>query len=226
MKKLGLVVAVEIDAVLQDLGTCEKKERFCGFPVYWYTIANCQLVVIHTGAGEIAAAATTQLLIAHFGVELVVNFGVVGGLTPEMAQCQCCVVEKVVHYDFDTSEVDHCPVGQYVTDYPTVYIPCSPELLEKALTLNPKLQKVTCASGDKFIGDPEKKAELHRKFGAQICEMEAAGIVLTCNRSRIPCLLVKAVADSMTGGAEEYHTGMEKAARICLSLAVQVMEQL
>ena len=32
------------------------------------------------------------------------------------------------------------------------------------------------------------------------CEMEAAGIVLTSNRNRVPCLLIKIVSDSVSGG--------------------------
>ena len=38
---------------------------------------------------------------------------------------------------------------------------------------------VVCASGDKFIADSEQKIKVHEMFDADICEMEAAGIVLT-----------------------------------------------
>ena len=33
--------------------------------------------------------------------------------------------------------------------------------------------------------------------------MEAAAIVMTCDRAGIPCLLIKAVSDGVTGGEEE-----------------------
>ena len=49
---------------------------------------------------------TTQFLISKFDVDLIVNFGVVGGLTPEMELAKTCIVESVIHYDFDTSEAD------------------------------------------------------------------------------------------------------------------------
>ena len=66
---------------------------------YEYRFCGAELFVIHAGCGELAAAAATQLLIICYKVDLVVNFGVVGGLTPQMALLKCCVVRSVVHYD-------------------------------------------------------------------------------------------------------------------------------
>ena len=153
---------------------------------------------LNCGAGEIAAAAATQFLISQMEVDFIVNFGVVGGLTEEMTKTKMCVVESVVHYDFDTTEVDAVEVGRYLT-YPDIYIPTTPDLVEKAENLQPDLKRVVCASGDKFIGNPEKRRKWTGYLGADICEMEAAGIVLTSNRNRVPCPLIKIVSDSVSG---------------------------
>ena len=103
-RKIGLLVAVEMDSVFARYGTPGKTERRGGFDVFHYENEQYILYVIHSGIGEIAAAAAAQLLIDRYGVELIVNFGVVGGLTEEMAQTRTCVVTRVVHYDFDVSE--------------------------------------------------------------------------------------------------------------------------
>lgn len=225
MKKIGMIVAVEIQAVLEKYGQGLEEQFVDGFTVNVLHKDKATLYIVKTGAGEIAAAAGTQLLISKFGVDCVINFGVVGGLTPEMALAKTAVVEKVVHYDFDTSEIDHVEVGRYM-DYPSVHIPCDEGLLKKALELQPELKPVVCASGDKFIGDPAKKAALHEQFGADICEMEAAGILLTCKRSSIPCLMIKTVSDSISGGAEEFASEVNRSAGICLAIADQIMEQM
>ena len=185
---------------------------------------HADVYALSSGAGEIAAASGTQLLITEFKVDVIVNFGVVGGLTPQMGVTRTCVVEKVVHYDFDTSPVDHCEVGRYL-NYPERYIKATPELIEKALEVEPTLIKVACASGDKFIADPEKKAALHREFGADICEMEAAAIVLTCNRNKVPCLLLKTVSDSIHGGAEEFSKALDETAQICLKITERIIRE-
>lgn len=226
MKKIGMIVAVEIQAVLDKFGAkLIRQKNQAGYLILEYDTEKYQMIIISCGAGEIAAASGTQFLISEYHVDLIVNFGIVGGLTEEMSKTKICIVEKVVHYDFDTSIVDHVEVGRYL-EYPSIYIPTSAQLLKKATELNPTLLSVICASGDKFIADPEQKAELHKKFGAQICEMEAAGIVLTCNRNEVPCLMIKIVSDSITGGVEEFLKTKDEAAAICLELVDQMLNEM
>lgn len=225
MKKIGMIVAVEMDAVLRKYGEAAGEKKCGGWKVLTYKAAEYELYVLNCGAGEIAAAAGTQMLISEFGVDMIVNFGVVGGLTEEMSLTRVCVVEKVVHYDFDTSEIDNVEVGRYL-DYPSIYIPTTPELFKKALELQPELKKVVCASGDKFVGDPDAKRALHENFGADICEMEAAAITLTCNRHGVPCLLLKAVSDGLTGGAKEFAKELANASACCLEVTDKIIRAL
>lgn len=225
MKKIGLLVAVEMGAVLERYGAPQEKRELFGFELLRYDGDAYSIYAVRAGAGEIAAAAATELLIAVCGVDLVVNFGVVGGLTPEMALARTVVVERVVHYDFDTSEVDWAEPGRY-PEYPTPYLPATPELVEKALAVAPELKKVTCASADKFVGRAEAKRALHEKWGADICEMESAGVVLTCNRAKTPCLLIKTVSDAIEGGAEEFSREIARAAALCLDIADRIIRGL
>ena len=225
MKNIGMVVAVEMDAVLSRYGAPSEKRRVDGFEVYTYTGADYTIYALNSGAGEIAAAAATQLLISVFHADLILNFGVVGGLTEEMAKTRTCVVESVVHYDFDTSEAGWAEPARYL-DYPTAYIPASAALVERALSIEPRLKKVICASADKFVGKAERKRELHALYGAEICEMEAAGIVLTCNRSGVPCLLIKTVSDGIEGGAEEFNAELQRSAALCLAVADKIIREL
>ena len=225
MKNIGMVVAVEMDAVLSRYGAPSEKRREAGFDVYTYTGADYTFYALNSGAGEIAAAAATQLLISVFHADLILNFGVVGGLTEEMAKARTCVVESVVHYDFDTSEAGWAEPARYL-DYPTAYIPASAALVERALSIEPRLKKVICASADKFVGKAERKRELHALYGAEICEMEAAGIVLTCNRSGVPCLLIKTVSDGIEGGAEEFKAELQRSAALCLAVADKIIREL
>ncbi len=225
MKKIGLLVAVEMDAVLARYGAPQEKQLVDGFEVLRYENESYTVYAVNAGAGEISAAAATQLLISVFRVDLVVNFGVVGGLTPEMAMARTVVVESVVHYDFDISDWTGVESGRYM-QYPGPYIPATPELVDKACAIEPSLRRVICASADKFIGTEEKKRALHERWQADICEMEAAGIVLTCARRGVPCLLVKTVSDAITGGAEEFNREVGRSAGICLEIADRIIREL
>ena len=227
MKKIGMLVAIrkEMDAVLSRYGAARETALHCGFEVLTYDMPGYTLYVIHSGAGELAAASALALLLDRYEVELVVNFGVVGGLTPEMAQTKTCVVEKVVHYDFDTSAIDPTVPGQY-SEYPDAFLPATPALVERAVQIAPELKRVICASGDKFIGDAATKAALHERFGAEICEMEAAAVVLTCNRAGVPCLLIKTVVDGLLSSAEDYSTGLTHTAERCVAVADAIIREL
>ena len=225
MKKIGMLVAVEMDAVLRRYGTAERREKRSGFEIHVYDMGAYELYAIRSGAGEISAAAATQMLIDRFEVELVVNFGVVGGLPEEMALAHTVVVESVVHYDFDTSAWDGCEVGRYAA-YPTPRVPTTPEPVARALALYPELKKVVCASADKFVAGGEAKRTLHERFGADICEMEAAAVVLTCSRAGVPCLVIKTVSDGITGGAEEFSKELTRSAEICLSITDEIIRAL
>ena len=225
MKKIGLVIAVEIQAFNYRYGEPDEIIWIRKQKVRKYIKDTYELYVMQSGAGEIAAASTTQFLISEFDVEMILNYGVVGGLTEEISKSRICVVKDVVHYDFDTSVADQCEVGRYL-NYPSVYLPTTGRLWKEAVLIATELKPVRCASGDKFIADVKDKERLAEYFNADICEMEAAGIVLTCNRNDVPCLLIKMVADGITGGAEEYHKEALNSAKKCLEVFEKVIVNL
>ena len=224
-RKIGLLVAVEMDSVFARYGTPGKTERRGGFEIFHYENEQYILYAIHSGIGEIAAAAAAELLIDRYEVELVVNFGVVGGLTEEMAQTKTCVVTKVVHYDFDISGIDPLLPAQY-PGFESVYIPADEGMVEKACGICPELKPVICASADKFVGNEADKTRLHEQYGADICEMESAAVLLTCRRNEVPCLMIKAVSDGLTGGGEEYYDALQECASLCLAVTDRIIREL
>ena len=224
-KRIGLLVAVEMESVFARYGTPGKTEKHGGFEIFRYENERYDLFVINSGIGEIAAAAATGLLIDRYEVELVVNFGVVGGLTEEMALSKTCVVTRVVHYDFDLSGIDPVQPAQY-PGYEDIYLPADEELVKRALQICPELKPVICASADKFVGNQADKERLHRLYDADICEMESAAVLLTCRRNEVPCLMIKAVSDGLTGGGEEFYEAVQQCAAICLEVTDQIIREI
>ena len=223
--KIGMIVAMEreIESAISAFGSPLRTESVCGMNISVYKIADSEIYLTRSGAGEIYAAGAAQLLITRYSVDAIVNYGIVGGLTEEMTLCRTVAVDKVVHYDFDTSPVDGCGPARYI-NYPSIYLETDKTLLNRALAAVPGLKKVICASGDKFVADPEKKRELHEKYGADICEMESAGIFLTADRAGVPVLMIKSVSDSLFGGAAEAEKNVEEAASECVRALMAVLE--
>lgn len=195
MKKLGFVVAMssELKDFLNGFGKIEQT-TFGEFIVYFVNANDKQLYIIQSGVGEIHSAMATQYLITKYQVEVVINFGVCGKLNNNLKLLDSVVIDRLIHYQFDTSFLDHCEVGKY-SQYDSVFIKTDRNLINRVVEYFPNIKMVTCASGDKFIGEIKDKQMLVNDFKSDICEMESAGILLTCNANDIPCLMIKSVSD-------------------------------
>lgn len=221
--KIGIVIAVETASFLKRYSV--KTEQKHGFTVFLTNIANKDVVAIESMPGEIYAACATQFLIDEYGVDFVINYGIVGSLCEEIKSCKTVFIEKLVHYGFDTSEADGCEVGRYL-NYPNVFLSVRPEIVGLLKKVAPEIPFVVCASGDKFLGNIKEKEQVRKDFSADICEMESAGILLTCDRNDIPCCFIKTVADSLFDGAEEYYLAKEKASDTCLTVVEKLLSRL
>lgn len=224
-KRVGIVVAIEINAIFDLYGQCKKLDSPSGFALYLVERDNYSIYIAQSGMGECAASAACQLLISRFNVSMIINFGVVGGLTAEMKQLKVCLVDKVVHYKYDCSEFLPMVVGQ-VDGYDSIFIKTNENLVKNALAFNGELALATCCSGDKFIGTAEEKTYLHEEFRGDICDMESAGIVLTCDANKVPCILFKAVSDGLSDGAAGFFAELDRASRKCLEIADKILDKI
>lgn len=223
--RIGIVIAIETDAVFSYYKDVEKLSCPTGFELFRVKREGQEIYMIHTGMGEIAAAAGVQYLITACGAEMIVNFGVVGGLSAEMALRKLCIVQRVVHYKYDCSEFMDLAVGQ-LPEHDSIFLRPDAALTEKALVCCPELMPVTCCSGDKFVGTAEEKLSLHERFEGDVCDMESAGIVLTCEMNGVPCLLLKAVSDGLANAAGSFYEELQGAAYECLKVTDEVIGKL
>ncbi|MBO7389829.1 MAG: 5'-methylthioadenosine/S-adenosylhomocysteine nucleosidase, partial [Clostridia bacterium] len=148
------------------------------------------------GIGEIASSAATALLIGKFECSYIINFGLVGTFRPEYRGA-LVAVKDVVHYDFDLTafgQVRGCPA-----DFTSPYFSVYSEGLSRLSAFD--LPLVRLASGDKFISDPLISARIASDFSADICDMEGAGIAITCARAGIPFNMIKLVSDGADSSA-------------------------
>lgn len=218
----GLIVAIETEAVFRHYGEVRELDAPHGFKLYCISRADYEVYVLQTGMGEIAAAAGTQFLISKCGVSVIVNFGVVGGLTPDMKKRKLCLVDRVVHYKYDCSEFMDLVPGQ-VDGHDSVYLETSDNLRRRVLSVIDCMPSAVCCSGDKFVGTEAEKRHLHERFGGDVCDMESAGIVLTCEINRVPCVLIKAVSDGLADGAGGFFEELRAASLDCVAAADTVM---
>lgn len=221
---IGIFTAMQKEAV-SFLNNGFTAEKIGDFSFYKFKLGDHDAILCCPPyVGEIAASAATQLLITNFRVDVVFDFGVVGALTKDVALRSFVYVRDVVHYEMDTSSVDGVPVGRY-SCFDGTAVAANKFLLNKALSAK-TFPLARCASGNKFIDSPEVKSRLYSDFGAEICDMESAGVLFTCNFNHVPCLIVKCVSDSLVGGQNEYRQNVTAACEEFFALATQISRDL
>ncbi|MBQ7408596.1 MAG: 5'-methylthioadenosine/S-adenosylhomocysteine nucleosidase [Clostridia bacterium] len=203
MKKIGMIVAMdkELKEFFASLGKIEKIDN-AAYDVYSATAYGKQLYIVKSGVGEIAAAGATQFLITACNVDVVLNFGICGKISQNLKILDTVVVDRVVHYQFDTSAIDNVKPGVYMFDGNpdnSVYLNANAKLVQLVVKLDSTVQKAICASGDLFVEKKEDKDMLKNEYAADVCEMEAAAILITCLRNKVDCLMVKSVSDDCDG---------------------------
>ena len=227
--KIGIIVATrtELRPFMEVFGETSAVflPKYSGYEVIKWSISSGKTIyLILSGVGEIASASSTQYLIDHFSVDGVINYGVAGGLSSEHTAMKIGIVEKIVHSDFDISLAGDYSVGEYPGHRGEPFISPTKSFIPSSLTKG--LEKFTCASADKFVGAGEPKAKLRREFGADICEMEAAGIVITCNRNDTPVTFIKAISDGADEDAEAFDNNVHEASLACVKLIANFVQHL
>lgn len=226
MKKIGMVVAMqsEVESFLAGKELSIAHESVGGFKIMKFDLGKNQIICVQSGVGEIFAASATQMLISVYGVDIILNFGVCGSLVDGIGVGRVVVVDGVVHYDFDTTAIDDVEVGRYV-QYPETVLRPDNGLIDKVLAVYPETERVICASADKFVADEKIKERLAKTYGASVCEMECAGVLLTCLNAQKPCLIIKAVSDGK-GGAEEFKQMVNMASKQYVELIYKLSEMI
>ena len=201
--KIGIITAMagETTPLYQKMGNATGEINVAGVTISKFDIDSNEIFLVRSGVGEIRAAMTFQLLVDRFDVDVVLNFGFVGSLDNRFDIGDIVLAEKIVHYQFDTSAIDNVPAGQYDGN-DSIYFTADKALIEKVQNELPyKLPEVIVASGDKFVASKEDKEYL-RTLGAQICEMECAGLVIASQRNNVPLLSMKVISDKADESAD------------------------
>lgn len=178
-KVIGLVIATkeEFKAIFGNKNINYTTIETKPFVIEELIINDKKIIAINSGVGEVYASIATQYLIDHYSPSIILNYGVVGSLSDELTLKSTVIIDKIFDYEFDTSAVDHCPLG-FRDEFNDIYVKGINEKYKSFIKDNFKsLQFVNCASGNKFIADVNIKNELFNKYQCSICEMEALGIL-------------------------------------------------
>lgn len=197
MKKVGIIFAMqeEINAFKKEINI---KNEYDIFDLHFYEsiVNNVECILTVCGVGKVNAARVTQILIDNYQVDAIINVGVAGGITNNLAVGDIIVGEKLVQHDFDITAFKH--EKGYIPNV-GVYINSDEYLLKNAIASlrenNISYYIGVIASGDIFCTDDAMSNKIAHKFNALCVEMEGASIAQVCYLSHIPFLILRSISD-------------------------------
>ncbi len=189
---IGCVIAMESEAeVLLGAMEVENIRTVYGKPVYFGKAFGKEIVLVVSAEGKVNAAAGACAAISA-GADVVLNFGVAGGLQPEnTAVGELYLIEKAVQYDFDLHQLSGKEIGTL------------PEEEENFLPLHlPNLPypRRALGTGDRFDDSPVDH-DLLLRLGCDIRDMEGGAIAQVCKYAGVPFVSVKAISDVYGSGS-------------------------
>lgn len=217
MKKLGIIGAMEeevniIKGKMQEVTV----KTVASMDFYQGKIQGKDVVVVRSGIGKVNGAVCTQILADLYQVDAVINTGVAGALRNEIEIGDIVLSTDTQQHDMDATGFGYAPG----------VIPRMEASVFRADVGLLKLTKEVCAevipevgvhtgrivSGDQFISDGARKAELVSVFDGFCTEMEGAAIGQAAYLNHIPFLIIRAISDKADHSAQMAYSIFEELA--------------
>lgn len=202
-------------------------------PYRWHraTLDGVSVLLAACGIGKVNAAALTQALLGG-GAGAVILTGVAGGVDPSLRVGDLVVAHDAVQHDVDVTPLGYAE-GQ-VPGEPAVWA-ADPALRDLVAGVAAEVAEAEgvrsivgrVASGDTFVADPRRVADLRRRFAASCAEMEGAAVAQVCARWGAPWSIVRSVSDTADHDASvDFRAFTEVAARRAVAVVRGALRRL
>jgi len=189
---IGAVIAMdsEAEALLSQM-EIEGISSLFGKPVYTGKAFGKDVLLVVCGVGKVNAAAGACAAIQK-GADVILIFGVAGGLNDRTEVSELYAIDKAVQYDFDCTQLNGSKVGTLdgeTENFMPLTVPEKFDFPRRAL-----------GTGDRF-NDSVKDHDLLTELGCDIREMEGGAIAEVCKYAGIPFISVKSISDVYGSGS-------------------------
>ena len=194
--KIGIVCASndELAPFLTMIDNCKVTEKamlkFCEGQ-----ICDMQVVALFS-RGKVNVAIATQILIDIFGVNIVINAGVSGGINSKLKIFDTVISMEVCYHD-----VAQDILTEFHPWLKTIFFEAGRELIkisERAVKETESKGKVfwgRIVTGESFITRKGRK-EINDEFAPLAVDMETASIAHVCYANKIPFLSIRCITDT------------------------------
>ena len=219
MEYIGIIGAMpeEVEQLIWQMTDSEKK-TMAGMDFYNGSLWGKKVVVVKSGIGKVNMAACTQILASIYGVDVLINTGVAGGLYGPINIGDIVISSDTLQHDMDATGFGYDPgvipqMEQSVFHGDQNLIVKAKEACEE---VNPEISVYVgrVLSGDQFISSDEKKNDLIQQFQGYCAEMEGAAMAQVAYLNQIPFVVIRAISDKADHSATMNYNEFEEQAII------------
>ena len=216
---IGVIGAMEeeVSALIRQMEDKEE-QTIAGMTFYKGSLWKQDAVVVKSGVGKVNMGICTQLLITVFGVDMVINTGVAGGLYKDINVGDIVISSDAIQHDFDVTGLGYAK--SVIPDLETSVFKADPELVDMAKEACELVNtEISCyvgrvVTGDQFISGNAKRAELVKDFGGYCAEMEGAAMAQVATLNKTPFVIIRAISDKADDSAPVAYKTFEEQAII------------
>lgn len=211
MHRLAIVAALheELSALLA-LTVRARVERRAGREFHLGRLDGDEVVLVLSGIGKVAAAATTAVLLDGYAVDALLFTGVAGGLGAEVAVGDVVIADELLQHDLDASplfpryEVPGTGRSRFAADAGWaghLAQACAQQLLPNgpahAGVAGPaRWHRGLVVSGDRFVSTRAESRALQQALPQALAvEMEGAALAQVCADFARPFAVVRTISD-------------------------------
>lgn len=196
---IGILGAMEPEVeILTGALDDPRKETVGGVTYHCGRLGSTPVVVARCGVGKVCAAACTQVMILRYGVGLLINTGVGGGIDPALSIGDVAIATALVQHDVDTTAVGDPPA--LISALGLVEMEADADLSDRAAALchraGIRYVRGVIATGDQFICTKAQKDSLRDRFHAVACEMEGGAVAQICAMNDVRFCVLRAISDN------------------------------
>lgn len=174
---VGIVAAMSVEVGFL-LDRFEKVRKYAG-PGHTIIEGECAgklVALIVTGMGRQAARRGAQLLIDGHRPRWVVSAGFGGALNPSLARFDLVLATEVVDIEGHRFDIDLA-------------------MSERAGGEGRRLQTGRLLTADTIVRTASEKADLHRRFAADVVDMETSAVAALCSERSLRFLSIRIISD-------------------------------
>lgn len=201
MKKIGVLGAMPDEIKhLNALLTDRRTQKIGGVEFFEGILDDKEIILCCAGMGKANAAAATQLLCTHFGVQAIIFSGIAGNMTDKITVGDVVIGGTLLYHDAERRMIAEC--------YPNLQEFCGDAHLVAAAEAACKANDVhyivgKIATGDDFVGDSATKNAIAAKCAPDCVEMEGAAVAHIAAKNDVPCVVLRAMSDDADENAHE-----------------------